>query len=54
MKTINHFFACMQSLLQIRTYSSDLESYITSRHPKSAADVEKYTQEYNRKISQGK
>lgn len=37
-----------------RTYNSDLERYISSKHPQSVFDVEKLEREYNTKLSQGK
>jgi hypothetical protein len=36
------------------TYFSDLDRYITDKHPQSAAEVEHYEREFNRKLSQGK
>jgi hypothetical protein len=35
-------------------YQSELERYITNRHPQNAADVEHFTKEFQHKISQGK
>ena len=35
-------------------YQSELDRYISSRHPKNAADVEQYTKDYEHKIDQGR
>lgn len=35
-------------------YQSELDRYISSRHPKNAADVEQYTKDYEHKIYQGR
>ena len=35
-------------------YQSELERYISSKHPQHAADVEHFTKEFEQKISQGK
>ena len=35
-------------------YQSELDRYITNRHPKNAADVEHFTKEFESRISQGK
>lgn len=43
----------IKSIFNQRTYASDLEAYIESRRPQSAADIERYTREYNKQISQG-
>jgi len=36
-----------------QNYQSRLERYISSRYPKSAADVEYYEREYHQKNKQG-
>jgi len=33
-------------------YGRDLEKYINSKNPKTLADIEKYTLEYERKIAE--
>lgn len=48
--TLLHY---IQNIFPTRTYASDLEEYIESRRPQSAADIERYSKEYNQKISQG-
>lgn len=35
-------------------YQSELDRYISNRHPQNAADVEHFTKEFELKISQGK
>lgn len=35
-------------------YQSELDRYISNRHPQNAADVEHFTKEFEYKISQGK
>lgn len=35
-------------------YQSELDRYISNRHPKNAADVEHFTKEFENKYSQGK
>jgi predicted transcriptional regulator with HTH domain len=35
-------------------YQSELDRYVTLRHPQNAADVEHFTKEFEYKISQGK
>ncbi len=35
-------------------YQSELERYISNRHPQHATDVEHFTKEFEHKISQGK
>jgi len=35
------------------TYGSDLEKYIVSQNPRDIADVERLTNEYDRKTKQG-
>jgi len=35
-------------------YQSELDSYISSRYPQHASDVEHYTKEFEYKLSQGK
>jgi hypothetical protein len=35
-------------------YQSELDRYISNRHPQNAADVEHFTKEFEHKISQGK
>lgn len=35
-------------------YQSELDRYITNRHPQNAADVEHFTKEFEYKYSQGK
>jgi len=49
----NQMVVALRQLFKIRTYSSDLEQYVESRRPQSAADIERYTREYHQKISQG-
>jgi hypothetical protein len=36
------------------TQHSELERYISSKHPQNAADVEHYEREFNTKLSQGR
>lgn len=43
----------LQSIFPTRSYASELEEYIESRRPQSAADIERYSKEYSQKISQG-
>jgi hypothetical protein len=43
----------LQELFPVRSYASELEEYIESRHPQSAADIDRYSKEYSQKISQG-
>lgn len=47
-KRIQKMFTCAD---QPNTYGSALEAYIVSKRPTSAADVEYYTQEFDRKQS---
>ena len=35
-------------------YQSELDRYISNRHPQNAADVEHFTKEFEYKYSQGK
>ncbi len=35
-------------------YQSELDRYISNRHPQNAADVEHYTKEFEHKYSQGR
>lgn len=35
-------------------YQSELDRYISNRHPQNAADVEHYTKEFEQKYSQGR
>ena len=35
-------------------YQSELDRYISARHPQNAADVEHFTKEFENKYSQGK
>ncbi len=35
-------------------YQSELDRYISSKHPQNAADVEHFTKEFEYKTSQGK
>ena len=35
-------------------YQSELDRYITNRHPQNAADVEHFTKEFEYKITQGR
>lgn len=35
-----------------RHYHSSLEKYVTSKNPKTIADIEQYTLEYERKIAE--
>ena len=36
------------------TYYSELDRYIVSKHPQSAAEVEHWEREFNNQLSQGK
>jgi len=38
--------------LFVSTYSSELEQFILSRHPKNTGDIERLTIEYSRKSKQ--
>ena len=35
-------------------YQSEIDRYISNRHPQNAADVEHYTKEFEHKYSQGR
>ncbi len=35
-------------------YQSELDRYISNRHPQNAADIEHFTKEFEHKYSQGK
>jgi hypothetical protein len=37
-----------------QSYQSDLDRYISSRHPQNAVDVEHFTKEFEQKTTQGK
>lgn len=50
---ITSFLNLLQNIFPTRSYASELEEYIESRCPQSAADIERYSKEYNQKISQG-
>ena len=58
MKTIsNMMFSLLERLAEMfptQHYQSELDRYITSRHPQHASDVEHYTKEFEYKLSQGK
>jgi hypothetical protein len=49
MKLINQ----IDKWFQRWTYHNDIEDFIISRYPKDIADIERFTQEYNIKISKG-
>ncbi len=44
----------LSEMFPAQHYQSELDRYITARNPKSAADVEHFTKEFEHKISQGK
>ena len=44
----------LAELFPRQNYQSELDHYISKKHPKDAADVERYTKEFEYKISQGK
>ncbi len=46
--------ALFKRLFSPITYSSELESYIVSKNPQNAADVEHFERQFNYKITQGK
>ncbi len=53
----NRMFSLLERLAEMfpkQHYQSELDRYITSRHPQNAADVEHFTKEFEYKISQGK
>lgn len=53
MVNFSRLFLALRHAIVDRTYGSDLERYILSRHPQSAADIERYTIEYNKMLSRG-
>jgi hypothetical protein len=56
-KFTNHMLGILERLSEMfpaQHYQSELDRYITARNPKSAADVEHFTKEFEHKISQGK
>jgi len=56
MKTIsNQMFRLLEQLAEMfpkQHYQSELDRYISARHPQNAADVEHYTKEFGYKYSQ--
>lgn len=58
MKTIsNMMLVILERLAEMfpaQHYQSELDRYITSRHPQHAADVEHYTKEFEYRISKGR
>lgn len=48
-------FNCMKSIILgffTKTYQSSLEEYIQRKNPKTIADIEKYTLEYERSLAE--
>jgi hypothetical protein len=41
------------SWFSIRSYGLELETYIIAKNPKDLCDIERFSKEYNWKISQG-
>lgn len=58
MKTLSeNMFRLLERLAEMfpkQHYQSELDRYITLRHPQNAADVEHFTKEFEYKTSQGK
>jgi hypothetical protein len=56
-KITDHMLGILERLSEMfpkQHYQSELDRYITNRHPQNAADVEHFTKEFEYKISQGK
>lgn len=49
MLNMTHISQILQRLFAGDSYGKNLEHYILTRNPKSAADIEHFTQEYERK-----
>ena len=58
MKSLSsNMFSILERLAEMfpkQHYQSELDRYISNRHPQNAADVEHFTKEFEHKISQGK
>ncbi len=53
----NQMFRLLERLAEMfpkQHYQSELDRYISHRHPQNAADVEHFTKEFEHKYSQGK
>jgi len=44
----------LSEMFPAQHYQSELDRFISSKHPQNAADVEHFTKEFEYKISQGK
>lgn len=49
-KMLHRFKSIIKTLFSYSSYGKTLELYITSRNPQNAADIEKYTMEFNRHL----
>lgn len=53
MLDFNQLSSILQRLFTNKPYGEELERYISLRNPKTAADIEHYTKEYERKQGKG-
>ncbi len=56
-KITDHMLNILERLSEMfpaQHYQSELDRFISSKHPQNAADVEHFTKEFEYKISQGK
>ena len=52
--TVMFLINAIKHWLSQSTYYSELDRYIVSKHPQSAAEVEHWEREFNNQLSQGK